>query len=529
MNKLTTNDWDTAFGIRFREANQAIVNHGSSPASFSGSHAKDGGHPVTVQGDFGAWQMSGGSGSILHMSLPLLNGTLKGTEGSGDFQGHATIEVNLGYIPQPGQATTQDLTIDDAKGVRVLNVNLTKGDVEDAKDYIQAVLQDWLSKNLGTFNHVFASVNLNDEDDSGDFAWLKPSQVGYALYTDGAASVDDCLFGVLAMTEGRTNPRLAPIIDPNIIPEGADAGFLIAAPRVVDQMFLPKITYLFQDASLQDFDRRDDGMTIYNVSSLKLNTFTLKGGKKITDATIGPDGFNFSVGEGYVTIRFTKLSFTWSEGYTVDVTYSSVSNLVTDKKGHLQLHDHESPIVSIGINESEAEKWKEIWESIGIDIGVAVLGAVVGGAVEAAIEGVLSKVVAEAAANLSEDGVATINTAVLDSSETAEEEADAEEEAFYDAVESFEEPKKTQRFAGFFKANKFKLLGIAIGAAVGAGIGGVIDALRAYAKEDEENMPKMDGFAEKAMDGTTWPDVEYSLQSVELASALQMGLKKKAS
>ena len=39
MATLSTNNWDTAFGIKFKDANKAIIEKSSSPKSFNGCHS----------------------------------------------------------------------------------------------------------------------------------------------------------------------------------------------------------------------------------------------------------------------------------------------------------------------------------------------------------------------------------------------------------------------------------------------------------------------------------------------------------
>ena len=66
----STNNWDTAFAITFANANNAIKAQKSSPPAFSGTKQGGafGGPTVDVDGKFGDWQLSGGSGSLAEMS-----------------------------------------------------------------------------------------------------------------------------------------------------------------------------------------------------------------------------------------------------------------------------------------------------------------------------------------------------------------------------------------------------------------------------------------------------------------------------
>lgn len=533
MNTLSTNNWDTAFGIKFKDANQAIISKASSPKSFTGTHTVVS-DTYTVNADFGNWQMNGGAGSLLQMNLPLTSGKISGgSQPDASFQADATIQVSLAYIPQPPSSgapvTKNDLKVDLSKPVHVLDVNITTGPAS-AKDSISGALQDWLNNNLQEFNHVFTAVDLNSEVDKGAFNWLKPTHVGYAIYTEGFASVDDYIFGVLSMTDNAKGNNLTPVIDPNIIPSDADAGFLISAPRVIEKMFEPHIESLFIGATDSDFDTQDDGMTIYNLKTLKFTEFKLEDGKSITDAHIDADGFNFSIGNGSVIIQFNGLKFTWKEGYEVTVNYRGVNKLSTDKDGHLQLTPTGTPTLSIVINETASEKWKEIWESIGLGIGVAVIGAVLGGLADAALAArAAARAAVEAgAAEIAEDGAVMIEMGLVRDAMTPADQLTNEVIALQDAVEALENPEVPQTFAGFFRANALKLLGGAIGAVIGSSVAGIVKALKAYADQDKTKMPTLDNFASKSIEDTTWPDSSYTLKSAELHGALQMALTKKS-
>lgn len=527
MTSITTNNWDTAFGTKFIDANAAIVAQKSSPTTFTGKHTIVGG-TIDVTGSFGDWQLSGGSGSLLQMALPLTAGTVSGGgQAQAAYAGSAVIQVSLGYLPQPGQ-TVHQLKVDGQAPVSVLDLTLTAGPAS-ALDAIKGGLGDWLVDNLQEFNHVFAAVDLNTAVDTGEFAWLQPTYLGYAIYTENFTSVDDYLFGVLAMTDNRSGSRLSPELDPGVIPTGSDAGFLIAPTRVMEQMFQPHVESLFRGATATSFDYRDAGMTLYNTTPLDLPDFTLSDGRKITDAGIDADGFNLSIGTGSVVISFTGMTFTWKEGYTVTVNYRSVNAMATDADGHLQLTQTGTPTVSMSISESSGEKWKDIWTGIGIGIATAIIGAVIGAAAEAGLAARAAAKAIQEGVEASVDGLVELELEVVDDAMTVEEQLQAEVDALKEAVQSLKNADAAMGFAGFFRANAFKLLGAAIGAAVGGAVGSIPAILDGYAEDDKNRMPTLDAFAAKAIGNTTWAGGStFSLTSAALHSSLQLGLTKKA-
>jgi len=529
---VSTNNWDTAFGIKFREANAAIVSAETSPTSFSESHEVP---DATFQIDasFGPWQMTGGSGSLLVMTLPLSGGTISGGgQPDAAFAGSAQIQVSLGFIPQPHDDSTNYLKLDDTQVVSVLSVMLTSGP-QDAVTTIKGALQDWLNSNIGDFNHVFAAVDLNvhlDQPGTDPFDWVKPTHVGYAIYTDGVASVDDYVFGVMAMTENRPGLNLSPVIDPGIIPSGCDAGFLIGGERVIEKIFAPNIHLLFADSSPSDFDTQDDGFTLINVNTLTLSPLTLEDGSVITDATIAPAGFTLWVGSGYVEIDFVGLSFTWENAYTISINYRSVNTLATDENGHLQLVQTALPKPVVTVNKTDAQKWKEIWESIGISVGVAVIGACLGAAAEAGLAKLATNTAEDAIGAASEsasEGVieldlVAVNKAIDPARAVANRLAELET-----AVASLTAPSAPQTFAGLFRSAAWKILGLVIGAVTGAGVAGIVTALQAYAEENSEGMGTLDKFSAQATEGVDWAESSgYRLASAQLRGAIQLGLVK---
>jgi hypothetical protein len=535
---LSTNNWDTAFGIKFKDANAAIVAQsklkGSTlPKEFSDNY-EGLGIINTVSAKFEPWQMSGGSGSLLQMKLPLEEGTISNNNESSTFEGEAIIQVSLGFIPQPGQQLTKQLKINLGQGVSVLQINLTSGP-DSAKVSILGALQNWLSNNLDQFNHVFAAVDLNDKADTGDFDWLKPTHVGYAIYTEGFDSVDDYLFGVLAMTNHSVGVNLSPVLDPNIIPKDADAGFLISAPLVIQQLFKPHVKTLFNNAATDEFDTLNDGMTLYNIKPLSFSKLVLEDGTEISDAKINVDGFNLSIGSGALVLEFVGMTFLWEEDYTVKLNYRSVNEISTDKEGHLQLKSTGTPTLEFSVSKSSSKKFKELWEGILTSIALAVIGAVIGGALQAHLAARAAKSAAEVAQNTSKSTGPFIETEMvpikineLDGSLIAEEEIPERINQLEDAVKSLKNPEAPQRFNGFFKVGNYKMLGAVLGGLIGSSLGGLALILKTYTIQDSSEIPTLDGFATKAIGNTDWASSSgYGLKSAKLVGSLQLGLMKK--
>ena len=551
--KADTYNWDTAYGITFEKVNASITRAKSSPPNFKGIYF-DGfsGNKYEISADFGPWQLSGGSGDLLHMTLPLTNGTVTPQNGGNPtaYSGSASIEVKLEWIPQPDATASSGnnhlkikLTSnpDDSPIVSVESVDVTPKGVSDG---VQTVLEDWLLANLQQFNHVFSVVDLGAVADKAGFQWLKPTKIGYAVNTEGASDPKNYVFGVLAMTEGRTSDKLPPEISPNIIPTGADAGFLISQERFLKKLLLPGMATLFKNATADDFDVDSDGTMVRNKFGLSFRGFQLEDGSFIDQANI--DALKFSV-EARATslfMMFDDLNFAWNptgsvvkDGFVVHLTYAAESVLFLDKNHHLQMcttgtRDKNDPKKSTGptlnviVTKTDTEKTWEIVLGLVEGITFAIIGAVIGGALGPEVAdsaAATEQAVVDAAQNAGEN--LEIDAGYMADSEVEnlqEENSNADNEAAGEA----EQPSRLSKFKGFFRRNWRKMLGGTIGSIVGVGTANLPQILEAYAENDLKNMPTLDEFADESINSTSWPGAtDTKLLSAALNGSLQLGIQ----
>jgi hypothetical protein len=271
----STYGWDTAFAIQYKDANAAIVKAKSSPKTFS-QVAPD--KSCSLSGSFGDWQLTGGDGVDLHMSLPLTGGT-------GTFMGHkfdlagaiAIVEIQLNYLPPPPKAmtaspsnhnlkpkTTAGYKTQPASVLRVLgSAKLTPMQ----QTVIEGLLGLWLNANLDEFDHTFSAVTLNRIVDKSAFKWLAPTDTGYACLKRGTA--DTSILSVLCMTDNRSRATLASQVSPNAIPDNALSGFVIAQERFLEKMVLPGLPKVFPGSKASDFKMSSDGTKVVNVRNVK--------------------------------------------------------------------------------------------------------------------------------------------------------------------------------------------------------------------------------------------------------------------
>lgn len=553
VGKADTYNWDTAFALNFKSANAAIKAQKSSPPSFSGTRAKSpfGGPAVDVSGEFGDWELCGGSGPLAQLKLPISGtATAKSKHPQGiPFTGSAVIEVSMQYLPQPGQtpsggtkhALKLKLTTTDPQVqpiVSVMSISLNP-EAKDAEDAVKDVLETWLLTDLEAFDHTFAAVDVGEVADKDQFQWLKPTKVGYGINNPEGAEPDDFIFAVMAMTENRAGENLGHDVSPNIIPPGSNAGFLISQERFMTKIMKPGIEKMFLNASEADFDVVGDGSTITNVNAVTFNNFVTEASDgsdptQITGAKLAPNKFNLIANATTMSLSFIDLNFPWGDdgGYTVNMDYNAESQLFMDANKHLQAFTVGKPSLSVNVTESTGEKWKNIIEGMVEGIAMAVGGAMIGGALgpaaDAAEEGL------EGGANAAAEAVEGTEDAlefswdefppdedVPDLDEVnSNDDADASDDTANSEDESY-----TQKFKGFFRRNWRKLLGMAIGGAVGVVVGKLPDILEAYSENDLAKMPTLDEFVDFAVSPVTWPSqTGYTLQNLALNESLQFGL-----
>jgi hypothetical protein len=284
-NDASTYGWDTNFAIRFPDANAAIVKQHSSPKSFDVT-APD--NSCSATGTFGDWQITGGDGVDLHMSIPVTSGTLVYKGQNYDMSGvTAMVEVQLNYLPPPPDSTkvglppsSHDLKIKQTasgpeKVVSVLTVDAPASMPFMQKGLIGGLLGVWLNANLSAFDHTFGAVTLNRMVDNKNFKWLAPTTTGYACVK--GATLTDSILAVLCMTENRSNAKLAGQVSPNAIPPGGRAGFLISQERFLEKMLLPSLPGVFPGSSSTDFKMSSDNSTVINTGRIKAKPVTNAG------------------------------------------------------------------------------------------------------------------------------------------------------------------------------------------------------------------------------------------------------------
>lgn len=294
--EATTLGWDTVFAIRLSDVNAALVRSGQYPRTFE----KDLGSGWSINGQFGAWQMSrGGSGSIVFMQIPITAGTMAYSGDTYALQGATVyISVKLQYVPQ---IPTTGISVNDfMMGVRGadLEVDELKTNWMDRSEADPAVVvqnitfastppspliralmteafRQWFTDNLVQFAYTFSTVCLNEHAAEEQFQWVKPTYTSYG-YLDGATD-DTSIFGVLCMTDSRSPLGLTNQLAPGAIPKDARAGFSISMERFLEKLVLPGLSRGFPDASASDFTMKSNNTIIENTQPIQTEAISYGG------------------------------------------------------------------------------------------------------------------------------------------------------------------------------------------------------------------------------------------------------------
>jgi hypothetical protein len=280
-----TQGWDTVAAITYAEVNKAIAKYGSYPKKFS-QEADD--KSAAASGDFTGWKITtGGSGPKIQMELTIANGKFA-PEGATarSFEGSVVIELESEFVPQPGKSAL-DLKLSKTAPVTAPSANLkglSKLYASAAKDLIAA----WLTNNIGEFNHVFATVNLDAELVKDGISWLAPSFQGYAVAEPMTGpTLDNSVLGVMCLIDdGKPRTGLAEQISPFAIPAGHKAGFLISHAKFLRHIMRPGLAMLFKGLdgkNLDDyFEPAGNGTVMQNKTQLTMLDY------KLHDMTVAP-------------------------------------------------------------------------------------------------------------------------------------------------------------------------------------------------------------------------------------------------
>lgn len=533
-----TYGWDTVFAIRYSDVNSAIARAGSSPDRIDQTESS-GSQTVTIGGPFGDWALTGGgSGQNVHMDLPVTALTLDDSNNQPPrIFPNVTIEIELKleFVPQPDSANEgnsgvwHDLRLAlPAAGrniaVAVLDIRYDGQDMDNIqRALIMGLAQTWLNdgENLKKFAHTFASVNLNAKADVGEFQWMRPTHVSYAVADQD--SVSSGIFAVLCMTDDRSADKLFHQVSPNAIPEGKRSAFLISKERFLARMLMPGIATMFTKPAdtpdhawpLSHFELADGETAITNKKPIFIEHFDVSkdgDGSDTYRADLKTGHFNARLQNNYIEIEFLDLFHKYNHFMNwLDVHHTVRSrsiarltdagkfDLVPGPEGFVGEHD-------IVVKKQSTAAW--------IELGVlsASLFALTFGMARAAY---LTTTGGELAAAGAAGEAAGEGALALQRPLTQAEALALESDEAANALATLGRWQRIKNFVGqmrtIYRASIFSKISL-----IGGSLVSLETMLEIIAQKDSDNkLPKFEEFAAEIMKPLQWPDAaDYTVESI---------------
>ncbi|WP_196492478.1 TULIP family P47-like protein [Psychrosphaera haliotis] len=401
-----TYNWDTVYAIKFPDANIGLAKEGATPKDFSTS--ADG---ATASGTFNPWQLSGGAGILLHMTIPIDKGNTVYQNTTYPMDGAvATIELELKALAgvSGNNGTPNDVIPDATKPVSVTNLTNVPGDPSFiVKAVMSGLIEKWLTDNLVDFKHAFSTVTLNETADKDQFQWMKPTGLGWAVSAQG--SLADNVFGMLCMTEKRAVPNSMQI-SPNAIPSGQRAGFLIAQDRVLEKLVKPGVNSLFEGSVVGDFEVVNDGTMLRNVNTVYMDPVKLGAGTY--KPKLEPGHFQLTLEANEIKMELIKAEVDFSPGIKIMMDYTAFSSmeLALNSKGEqiIVYKEASAPIIDHNV---EVAAWVT-WATVAASVLAAVATLGFGSWAKTAIERVVIRVIAVVIVLIVGELIANIGTII---------------------------------------------------------------------------------------------------------------------
>lgn len=461
-----TAGWDTVYALKVGIVNEALTENfgpgGALASKLTFTQALDPTGTISMTGQFGAWQITtGGSGEQINLTIPIQSGTatiagvglssptidLAGatiavqvslgfhavapdasatvtsgtptttallkvvTAGSAPAAGSAAdIKAAAGASTASAPAATQPVTVTGVTGLTLASQD--SGLQMLATTFVETLAKMWIADNLGIFDYVFLSVDVAETAAVGEWSWIKPTFVGYAitdlLDDDGAPlPVENSLFAIMSLTGGKVpGPQpdgsviqVSPTVSVNAIPTnaGVNAGFLIQPGLLLENIIAPNMPALFSNATSADFQTSTDSLTIANTSALTLQLEmdpTWYPFSNPCTATIGVGDLSVSFTQTTVQQSFSNISFPYGtqNELTVELSLASYSTIGVDGKNSFTMLYGGDTTSTLSVQPDAAKIAAEALEGIGVNLVVTALCCLSFGAAGGAVTTEVSQV-----------------------------------------------------------------------------------------------------------------------------------------
>ncbi len=531
--------WDTSFTTTYEVVNREIRENSTYPATFSneteahalldylsGANAESyyqllkptlqKGSSVKLTGNWGQWQLElRGNGNSIYMRLPVTSGkiTLDETEASLDG-GYIVAEVSLQYESQLDETSPPKklLTLTAAEQSQVVITDhcfpgLAPESILDL--LVEGTFKRYLNteKVLKQFRYVFSTVNISDKA-TGDFAWLKPSDTGYAAFVPGNTPTEaESLFSILCMTEGRVAaPYLQQSVDPRIFQHrarNANAVLCISPQNFCKNLLITAATKMMTGTSADDFTYSSNGLELHNKRQITFKNVEISKKEKV-DLSIKANNFSIRLVDDYLELGIINASYSktlYSAYLTLHQKIAFDTKKVNDKTIFVLREGPEfNGELNVVVEPSNTSQIL-MWVGVALDILSVVL------AVSAGTAKLLAKCTTTATS-----AAATISNAAISSGEAAA--------ATAAAVEGIAAGAGASR--GLTFASKL-LTASSICAIIGLPFTLIETIAVEIGKEKFDNVPSLEDFASNFVSEIAWTGIKKTtLLGARLSDALLM-------
>ncbi len=230
---MKTYGWDTVFVISADRVNQMLSDHaGTTVLDFATTLPNMPDAPAS--GTFAPWQLvDGGSNDIVHIALPIKQGSL--TYNGTAYDLHGLTLVVATYLDWLSQETSRVLQFDYQRlgdgGAPPSPGELSVIELRDPNQQLPVELNALLSYALGSYlvaqaeqvRFIFATVNLVPP---GTNSWLTPRQSAYCYVR--REDSDRSFLAILSVTTDRPIHDLQRTVDAAALPQTGNAAFVIS-------------------------------------------------------------------------------------------------------------------------------------------------------------------------------------------------------------------------------------------------------------------------------------------------------------
>ena len=261
-------EWDTISIIDVASVNAqlgASLNKLIDSFDYEGTSAFGGSY--TISGEFGPWQVSGGSDQLLKLDLPILKGTLSAGGHSTDISGMTvTVEVTLNLLPSATNTKVTELRFDfkvagskdspAAPGL-VRPIACSDPNKTGESSYVMDAVAAVLAHNGSEISYVFAEIGLVDLTIP---SWLTPvrSRYSYQQPTGGKSGY----LAVFSVTTDRNVSGLSTQIGSDLVSLNYPWSFLISGPLFLEHVVLPMLPTAFSGTDASYFAFANNSISI---------------------------------------------------------------------------------------------------------------------------------------------------------------------------------------------------------------------------------------------------------------------------